>query len=231
MSLHDGHRQRMKQEFLSRPESFPDHKLLEMLLFYANPRGDTNPTAHLLIERFGSLSGVMDALPEELVKVPGVGEHAAALLKLFKEGAGRYLTSRASFGELVGNTEEVYQILRPYFFGARDEQAYLLCMDGKRKLLGVRQVGQGNVNAVGITTRAVAEAALSLNAAQVILAHNHVSGLALPSSEDKVTTRYLARVLDTMGIGLVDHLIFTDDDMVSLRDSGFPFEEKGGSQH
>ena len=72
MGIHDGHRQRLKREFLARPESFPDHKALELLLFYANPRSDTNPLAHDLIERFGSLSGVLDAAPEELEKVKGV---------------------------------------------------------------------------------------------------------------------------------------------------------------
>ena len=85
MSIHDGHRQRMKEEFLARPQTFPDHKLLEVLLFYANPRGDTNPAAHALMERFGSLAGVLDALPEELEKVPGIGSHAVTLLKAVKE--------------------------------------------------------------------------------------------------------------------------------------------------
>lgn len=221
MSIHDGHRQRMKREFLSRPDSFPDHKLLEMLLFYANPRGDTNPTAHLLMERFGSLSGVLDALPEELEKVSGVGEHAIVLLKLLKEGAGRYLISRTGFDEIVLGAREAYQILRSYFFGARGERVCLLCMDGKKRMLGVRMIAEGSVNAVDLTTRGVVEAALSLNAAQVILAHNHVSGLALPSNEDKNTTRYLARVLSTVGVELADHLIFTDDDMVSMRESGY----------
>jgi DNA repair protein RadC len=85
MSIHDGHRQRFKKEFLARPDSFPDHKLLELLLFYANPRGDTNPAAHGLMERFGSLAGVLDALPAELEKTPGVGTHAVTLLKAAKE--------------------------------------------------------------------------------------------------------------------------------------------------
>ena len=73
MGTHDGHRQRLKTEFLARPDSFPDHKLLELLLFYANPRSDTNPLAHELLDRFGSLAGVLDATPEELQKVKGIG--------------------------------------------------------------------------------------------------------------------------------------------------------------
>lgn len=223
MSIHDGHRGRMKEEFLTRPASFPDHKLLELLLFYANPRGDTNPTAHALMERFGSLSGVLDALPEDLEKTPGVGLHTITLLKCGKELAGRYLTSRTSLEEIVHSTRDAKELLRPYFFGARGERVCLLCLDGKNKSLGVRVVGEGNVNVAEVTTRSVVEAALSLNASQAILAHNHVSGLALPSLEDKLTTRHLAQVLSNVGVTLADHLIFSDDDMVSLRDSGFQF--------
>lgn len=219
-SVHTGHRKRIKQEFLVRPDSFPDHKLLEMLLFYANPRTDTNPVAHALLTRFHSLSGVLDATPEELCKTEGIGEHAAVLLQLVKALGGRYLTSRTSLENIIQTTSEAEAILRPCFFGARNECAYLLCMDGKYKLLGVRKICEGNVNAVEITARKVAEEALSLNAAGVILAHNHVSGLALPSTEDRSTTTYLKQILTQLGITLVDHLIFVDDDMVSLRESG-----------
>lgn len=223
MSIHDGHRQRFKEEFLARPDSFPDHKALELLLFYANPRGDTNPTAHALMERFDTISGVLDATPEELRKVPGVGDHAVALLKVTKELAGRYFSSRASLGEVVQSTEDAKALLEDYFVGARSERVCLLCMDGKGKSLGVRVVGEGSVNSAFITRRGVVEAALSLNASRAILAHNHVSGLALPSAEDRDTTEQLKRVLDSVGVRLEDHLIFVDDDMVSMRDSGFDF--------
>lgn len=222
-SIHEGHRGRLKKEFLARPESFPDHKLLELLLFYAIPQRDTNVLAHTLMERFGSLSGVLDALPEELQKVPGVGEHATTLLKAAKELSGRYLAARVSMDDLVGGRKDAAELLRPYFFGARNERVCVLALDGKGKSLGVRQVAEGSVNAAEVTTRKVVEAALSLNAAQVILAHNHVSGLALPSDEDKATTRHLAKVLLAVGVTLFDHMIFVDDDMVSLRDSGFDF--------
>lgn len=221
MSIHDGHRQRLKEEFLARPEGFPDYRLLEVLLFYANPRGDTNPTAHELMERFDSISGVMDALPDELRKVPGVGDHAITLLKLVKELAGRYLISRTEMGEIIQRSEDIKMVLQPYFFGARSERVCLLCMDGKGKSLGVRIVGEGSVNAVHVMTRATVEAALSLNASQAVLAHNHVSGIALPSPEDKLTTERMREVLKTVGVSLVDHVIFADDDMVSMRDSGF----------
>ena len=129
MGPHDGHRQRLKTEFLARPDSFPDHKLLELLFFYANPRSDTNPLAHELIDRFGSLAGVLDAPPEELCKVKGMGKHGAVLLKTVKELSGRYLTARTRVDDIARNSRDYYQLLRPYFFGARNELLCLLCMD------------------------------------------------------------------------------------------------------
>ena len=80
MGLHDGHRQRSKRRYLALgAEGLEDHQLLELLLFYAVPRQDTNETAHRLIQRFGSLQGVLHAAPEELTSVEGVGENAAVM--------------------------------------------------------------------------------------------------------------------------------------------------------
>ena len=221
MGTHDGHRGRLKTEFLARPDSFPDHKVLELLLFYANPRSDTNPIAHALMEHFGSLAGVLDAPVEELVKVPGVGDHSAVLMKTVKELSKRYFAARSDMTEHITRSSDCYRILRPYFIGATTELVYLLCMDGKQKVLGVRKVAEGDVNSASIITRKLAEAALSLNACRVVLAHNHVSGLAIPSAEDRRTTGHLQEVLRHVGVTLVDHMVFADDDMVSMAESGF----------
>ena len=166
---------------------------------------------------------MLDATPEELGKIPGVGEHAIALLKVAKELAGRYLNTRADIGEIVQNAGAAEALLRPYFFGARIERVCILCLDGKGKSLGVRVIGEGSVDTAQINPRAAVEAALSLNASQAILAHNHVSNFALPSTEDKVTTQQISQILASVGVTLLDHLIFVDDDMVSLRDSNVPF--------
>ncbi len=223
MSIHDGHRERLRKELLDRPGAFPDHKALEALLFYAIPRSDTNELAHRLIDRFGSLAGVLDARPEELMKVPGVGERTVGLLKVTKEMTRRYLKSRTDANGIIRTTADAYRRLWPVFFGARNEIVAVLCLDAKGKELGVRVVSEGSVNAAQVITRSVAEAAFSLNAVGLILAHNHPSGLALPSDEDKATTQYLSKVLQAVGVSLRDHLIFVDDDMVSMRDSGFEY--------
>ena len=219
-NLHAGHRSRVKEEFLRRGlDSFPEHRVLELLLFYAIPQGDTNELAHRLMERFGSLAGVLDASVEDLCTVPGVGEHTALLLRMIPGLCGRYVASRSAVGHIVDCSARVREVLEPYFFGARNEMVYLACLDGKRKVLGVRKITEGSINAAEVTSRRITEEAVSLRASAVILAHNHVSGIAIPSQEDCTTTRYLKQVLEPIGIELLDHVVFCDDDMVSMKDS------------
>ena len=219
MGTHDGHRQRLKTEFLARPDSFPDHKLLELLLFYANPRSDTNPLAHELIDRFGSLAGVLDASVEELKKVKGVGDHTAVFLRMLPAVLGRYQGARTRLSAIINSPEEAYAWLEPYFFGARNEMVYVLCLDGKRQVLGVRKVAEGSIELAEVNTRRIAEEAIGLRAAQIYVAHNHVSNLAIPSQADWLTTDTLRGALRPIGIELIDHLVFVDGDMVSLKDS------------
>ena len=104
MGLHDGHRKRLKAQFLTHGDGFHDHQLLELLLCYAIPQGDVNALAHRLLDRFGSLSGVLDALPETLTQVPGVGEHTAVLLKLIPALSGRYHADRSGVGTILDST-------------------------------------------------------------------------------------------------------------------------------
>ena len=233
-SIHTGHRQRVKDEFSARGlAGWPDHRVLELLLYYAIPQGDVNGLAHELVERFGSLAGALDASVEELKKVPGVGEHTAVLcrvpgvgqhtavlLKLIPAAGARYLQSRADLGEPVRRTEDAYALLEPYFFGARNEMIYLLALDGKNKPLGVRKVAEGSICAANINLRRIMEEAAALRAPQIYLAHNHISNLAFPSPVDISTTQTMRPALAGVGIELLDHLVFVDGDMVSMRDSG-----------
>ena len=219
-AIHTGHRGRVKQEFLTRGiEGWPDHRVLELVLFYAIPQGDVNPLAHELIDRFGSLSGVLDALPEELMKVKGMGEHSATMLKLFPAVLGRYLEGRTGPGQLVHTTQEAGHVLAPYLYGSRNEMVYVLCLDAKRKVLGVRRISEGNNNNSDVTIRRAAEECMALRASACYLAHNHISGIALPSPEDMNTTAVIRTVLEPLGVLLVDHLVFVDGDLVSIQES------------
>lgn len=221
MGIHDGHRKRLKEEFLRGGlENVPEHRALELLLCYAIPQGDVNPLAHRLMERFGSLAGVLDATPEDLMQVSGVGEHTAVLLKLIPAMGACYLRSRTEEGVVVRTTEDARTVFEPYFFGARSERVCVASLDAKYKLLGVAMISEGSVNGAEITTRKVVEEAFSKNATVLLLAHNHTSGLAIPSEADLQTTRLLAGRLRGLGLYLQDHLVFCDDEVTSMRDSG-----------
>ena len=221
-NIHAGHRQRVKGDFLARGlEGMPDHKVLELLLFFAKPQGDVNPLAHALMERFGSLSGVFHATYDQLLEVKGVGENTATLIKLIPAIGGRYLQDRTDLSQVFRESWQFRELLAPYFFGARNELVYLVCLDGKGKLIACRRLGEGVADAATITTRKVMEVALECNSSMVVLAHNHISGLALPSAEDIQTTKQLMASLEQVGIELYDHFIVVDGDMVSMRQSHY----------
>ena len=224
MSIHAGHRQRVKERFMKEGlDNFTDIQVLELLLFYALPQRDTNDVAHALLDRFGSLPQVMEAAQEELEKVPGVGRHAALLLKLAPAVGRFYMVQRSQKATVLNTLKECGDYLKSVFIGRRTEVVYLLCLDAKCKVLSCREVAEGSINSANVPIRRIVEMALAANATTVILAHNHPSGIALPSDEDIATTRRLPAALATVEIILADHIIVADDDYVSLADSGCRF--------
>ncbi len=222
MAIHDGHRQRLKERFLQEGlDNFSQVQVLELLLFYCIPRQDTNPIAHALLERFGSLSQVLEAPIEELEKVPGVGRNAAIFLHLTTQAGRYYQVNRIMQNKILTTIDQCGAYLAPFFIGRRNETVYLLCLDAKCKVLCCQEVGEGSVNSAGVPIRRIVEMALAANASTVVLAHNHPSGVATPSVEDIATTRRLAVALDAVDIMLIDHIIVADDDFVSLAQSGY----------
>lgn len=230
MSVHDGHRQRIKERFLAEGlDNFADHEVLELLLFYCIPRQDTNELAHALIDQFGSLSQVLDTGIDELKTVKGIGDNAALFLKLIP-AVGRYYdvdrTMRCD--EPLLNTDACGQYLLSKFRGRCKETVFLLCLDAKCKVLCCPMIGEGGINSAGVPVRRVVEAALGANATTAVLAHNHPSGIALPSHEDIVTTRRIAAALNTVDVTLADHVVVADGDFVSMFQSGYYRPEEYG---
>ena len=225
-SIHKDHRQRLKNRFLEQGlDNFTQIQALELLLFYAIPQKDTNPIAHALLDRFGSLSGVLDADFEQLRQVPGISDHSATLLHLVTELGRYYQVNCGQQVKSLTTLDACGEYLLPYFFGRRQETVFLLCLDAKCKVLGCREVGQGSVNSAGISIRKIVETALSTNATTVILAHNHPSGVAVPSREDIETTRRVAAALAAVEVHLADHMVVADGDYVSMVQSGYRFED------
>lgn len=221
MGIHDGHRARMK-ELLSKNgiDAFSDHTVLELLLYCSIPRGDVNPLAHELMNRFGTLAGVFEAPEEELLKVDGVGANTVYLIKLVPQIAKRYMVSRVYENSIINSTEDAGKFLVPRFHGELNEMVYLLSLDAKGKVLNCSLVGTGDVNSANVSIRKIVSTALKYNATSVILAHNHTSGMALPSGDDVNTTIELHEALRRVDVTLLDHLIIADDDFVSLAANG-----------
>ena len=226
MSIHEGHRERMRKRFFHEGmDHFSDYEALELLLYYAIPRKDTNPIAHSLIDHFGSLGQVLDASVEELEQVSGISRNAAVLIHLVV-GLGRlYGVKRAEEIKILNTIEECGEYLKPYFFGRANETVFLLCLDARCKVISCRKVGEGSVNSANVPIRRIVEMALGANATSVVLAHNHPSGIALPSVEDVVTTHRVAAALRTVDVILVDHIVVAEDDFVSMVHSGHRFDD------
>lgn len=221
MQVHKGHRQRMKRRFLEHGlDNFDDVNVLELLLFYADPRRDTNPLAHALLDRFGSLAGVLEAAPADLEKVPGIGENSAALLRLIPEVSRRYMVNKTPEQEPVETAAQAGRYFLPRFMYLQEEVIQALYLDSRRRPICCRELSRGVVNAVEIRTRRLVEQALETRCSAVILAHNHPSGVALPSLEDESATRLMKDALQLVGVELWDHVIVAGCEYVSMRESG-----------
>ena len=221
MGVHDGHRDRLRARFLEYGlDNFNDLNALELLLFYAIPRRDTNEIAHALLECFGSLEGDFYASERELLQVPGIGTNAAALIRLVPQLMKKSALSRPDRREVIMNSSDAGRYFVPRFMYEQDEVVYLLCLDGQKRVIKCAEMGRGVVNCVETSIRRIVETALKYKSSSVILAHNHPDGLALPSSEDDMVTKQVSTALALVGVSLEDHIIVAGDDFVSFADSG-----------
>ncbi|MBQ2898118.1 MAG: DNA repair protein RadC [Oscillospiraceae bacterium] len=226
-SEHDGHRKRLKARFVkSGLDDFEPHNVLELLLFYGIPRKDTNPTAHKLINRFGSLSAVFDARPEELMKVDGITENTAVLISMIPQLARKYLEDKSDAVNAISGFDDIGTYLMPKFVGRTVETIMLAALDNKNKIISCSIIAEGENDRASLSKRKVMEEAIRVGATRVVLAHNHPRGFAMPSKEDIHLTEEVYALLRTVEIELVDHIIFAEDDFVSLAASGIDFRRK-----
>ena len=216
--MHEHHRKRMKERFLREGiENFEPHNVLELLLFYSIPQKDTNEIAHKLIERFGSLSAVFDAPFSELVKVDGIKEHSATLIKLIPELSQRYFSESSSIiGNFLPTVDDVGKYFTMKYIGVTNEIVYLLLLDNKYKIIDCVKMFEGSVNSSAITMRKLIEAAISANASYAVLAHNHPGGLAIPSTDDIFTTKETQRAFELIGVNFLAHILVAGNTYVDV---------------
>lgn len=229
--LHTGHRKRLRERFLKEGlDSFEDHQVLELLLFQAVPRLDTNPIAHKLMKRFGSLSAVLEADPKDVASVEGVGENAAAFLSMLPHVTRRYFHDRVKHSRKpLNSSESAAEYLVPLMAGRSEEVFYVICLDSQLRVLYPALISKGTVKDALVHPRHVAEAAVRHKAASVILAHNHPAGSAKPSSHDHKLTRSLVQALGGINVQVVDHVIVAGELTYSFsREGTLPVYEAAG---
>lgn len=210
---HEGHRERLRERFVNEGlDAFEDHNVLELLLMFSIPVRDVNEDAHRLIEQFGSVSSVFDAKFSDLCKVKGIGEKSAILIKLMTELFRRYELDKLNKDDVVLNSAElVAKYISKYYTGVTEEKLYLICLDSNCRLLSCDLISSGTVNATPINNRTIAERAYAVNASNLILVHNHPSGISAPSRQDTDITMKLAETLSAIGLRLSDHIIIGAD--------------------
>ncbi len=218
-NIHEGHRDRVRAEYLSHgyDENTPDHKILEHILFYALSRKDTNPIAHDLVRRFGNLAGVLDAPIEKLVTVDGISEKTAIMLKLYLDVFRIYTYEKQEHDVDFDSINTIGEYVYSRYLGLSKETFGVLGMSPKGKLLFFKFLSEGDISSVGVSVKDVIKLALDFDAINIVIAHNHPGGVALPSSEDVFITERIASALNQVGIKLYDHILVADDDFVSLR--------------
>ena len=218
-NTHEGHRQRMRSRYLrSGFDGFQDHEILEMVLYNCYRRRNTNDIAHKLLDAFGSLSAVFEAPIDALVEC-GVSENVAVTLRMIPDICRVYYDDRNNSKSKIIELNELGSLFQNKFIGRNDECIYLLLLDNKMKEIYCGVVSVGSNITSDVPMRKIVDLSLRYSATYAAIAHNHPSGIALPSKDDLKVTNILHRTLATVGIKLIDHIIVADDDYVSLRDS------------
>ena len=221
-NLHEGHREKLRNRFIQDKgfENFEDHQILELLLFYARARVDTNPLAHELLDRFGSLKGVLEARPEQLMTVPEIGPEAAALISMVVPLTRVWHRSAMESPVRIGNSREAESYCLSILAGERTERFYVVSLNAQCKVLGRRKISEGSLSEVSAYPRMVMETALNYNAHSVLLCHNHPGGTCAPSPEDITSTIQLQQLLNGVGILVLDHIIVANDKTYSMIQHG-----------
>ena len=215
--MHEGHRERMRERYLKNGISgLAPHEVLELLLFYTQPRVDTNATAHKLLDTFGSLSGVLDADVAHICSVPGVGKSSALFFHLLRDCITLYTQNQWAKRPRLITLDEVGSYVLDMIVEKNTEGFYILCLDPSHYVTGFSKLESGSAYKTSVDVRKVVESALMHRAFKVILVHNHPSGSLQPSESDIRLTKKLTHALREIEIPVIDHIIAGNNSYFSM---------------
>jgi len=219
-----GHRRRHLERGIEHGfESFKNHEIIELMLFFSQPRINTNPIAHSLIDKFGSLQNICNAPLSELMKVSGVGRSTAEFLKILPEFVRSYELSVYEDKITFGNVKEIgqycvaFQVVRIY------EAIFLLCLDTRNQLIKRVKLAEGTPGEVYIEPRQVIEQVTHTPTTSVVLCHNHPAGTLFPSQADLEITSRIKIALKSIDVTLLDHIIVANGKYISFVDAKLKF--------
>ena len=217
-----GHRARLRERFRENQgfEGFSDHEVLELLLTFGAPRKDMKDTAKDLLETFGNLKGVFEARPEQLKSVRGIGEQQATFLSMMLPITRVVLKCEMQDPKQISNRRELEYFCKEIQMGRRVETFWVICVNAQCRVLGSRRISEGSLSEVSAYPRLVMETALNYNAHSVFFCHNHPGGTCAPSAEDIASTLQLQRLLNGVGIALLDHMIIAGANSYSMAQHG-----------
>ncbi|WP_330598660.1 RadC family protein [Christensenella tenuis] len=217
MSIHDGHRERLRSRFLKYGlDSFEEHEALELLLFFALPRRDTNALAHELLDRFGSLRNVFDADTADLARIKGIGENAAVLIKLQSELARKYWLADLAEQTTLSSIQSAIDYVSLLFRGKTREEFYVVCLDPHFRIRHTDRLSHGTATEAPVYVRHIMETVIRTGSEKILLAHNHPGGSAYPSDKDISITQQIASAMDAVSVSLLDHIIIGEKDAFSF---------------
>ncbi len=213
-----GHRERLRDKVLNGAgDTLPDYELLELLLCAFIPRRDVKPIAKALIDRFGSLSGVMSAPVRRLVEVEGVGDTTAIYIQATHAINQRCVREEVAAKSVISSWSALLNYVRLALQHEKEEQFRILFLDRKNQLITDEIMSRGTIDQAPVYPREVAKRALETSAASIILVHNHPSGDPTPSKADVTITREIIDALDALDIEVHEHLIVGSKGIVSMK--------------
>lgn len=213
---HDGHRERLRSRFLNSPDSLEEHEILELVLFYSIPRKNTNEIAHNLLNRFGSIKGVLDADINAIAEIKDVGKKTALHIKSIAKLLSKYAISEQKSDGLLRSPTALTLFMKNLFVGTQNESSYILLFDNSKRLITCEKIGEGFSMEHNLSLRKAVLSAITSNATSAILVHNHPNGKAIPSRDDLYATNKAKMTLDALGITLMEHFIVADNDCCQI---------------